>query len=159
MYSAFPGRGRVPGSRGTSFSGARGRRIYDGRSVTEKEIEEEAARAEAEAVRVAAEEAARVNREAFIARTAEAKPFVPEAVQLEQQRNQYVMDEKEKVDSLEREARRRYKEEEALINSLENYDMSDYDGGKRKKKKYTQKRQKKQRRRRSRRHSTRKYKK
>jgi hypothetical protein len=69
------------------------------------------------------------------------------------------MDEKEITDSLEREARRDYKEEEALINSLENYDMSQYDGGKRKKKKYTQKRQKKQRRRRSRRHSTRKYKK
>lgn len=65
--------------------------------------------------------------------------------------------EKEKADSVEREARRHYKEEEALENSLENYDMSDYDGGKRKKKKYTQRRQKKQRRRSRHRRSTKKY--
>ena len=152
----YPGRGRGNSAAARGQWGTiRGRRLNArGQSVTEREFQEQ------EAARIAAaEEAARVNREAFIARTAEAQPFVPEAVQLEQQRNQYVMDEKEKVDSLEREARRGYKEEEALINSLENYDMSDYDGGKRKKKKYTQKRQKKQRRHRSRRHSTRKYKK
>jgi hypothetical protein len=197
------------------FTVTRGRRLNAfGQSVTERELQEQ------EDARIAAEE--RDSR--IMARMASGKEFVPEAVRLEdaaalkqeheRQRDLYIMEEKgkadsieregrlrfekeasdnsfkdyrmpdynitydmtdystfpdyinaqdyenaekEKADSLEREARRRYKEEEALENSLENYDMTDYDGGKRKKKKYTQRRQKKQRRRHRHRRSTKKY--
>ena len=83
---------------------------------------------------------------------------------LDEEEQAYVDSEKEKADSLEREARDRFKKEEAaaaaaaaLENSLENYDMTGFDGGKRKKKKYTQRRQKKQRRRHRHRRSTKKY--
>jgi len=69
--------------------------------------------------------------------------------------------EKEKADFIEKEARLHFEKEAAaaaaLKNSLENYDMTGYDGGKRKKKKYTQRRQKKQRRRYRHRRSTKKY--
>lgn len=74
---------------------------------------------------------------------------------LDEEQQAYVDSEKEKANSLEREARDRFKEEEE--NLLENYDMTGFDGGKRKKKKYTQRRQKKQRRRSRHRRSTKKY--
>jgi hypothetical protein len=92
------------------------------------------------------------------------QPFVPR-MSLQNYENA----EKEKADSLEFQARRNSRNDEArrkyhndlLEDSLQNYDMSDFQGGKRKKKKYTQTRtrQKKQHRRRRRRHSTRKHKK
>ena len=88
------------------------------------------------------------------------KPRYP----LDKEEQAYVVIQKKKADSLEREARDRFKKEEAaaaaaaaLENSLENYDMTGFDGGKRKKKKYTQRRQKKQRRRSRHRRSTKKY--
>ena len=92
------------------------------------------------------------------------QPFVPPMTLQD-----YENAEKEKADSLEFQARRNYRNDEArrkyhndlLEGSLQNYDMSDFQGGQRKKKKYTQTRtrQKKQHRRRNRRHSTRKYRK
>jgi hypothetical protein len=92
------------------------------------------------------------------------QPFVP-PMSLQDYENA----EKEKADSLEFQARRNSRNDEArrkyhndlLEGSLQNYDMSDFQGGQRKKKKYTQTRtrQKKQHRRRNRRHSTRKYRK
>lgn len=88
-----------------------------------------------------------------------AQPFVPEAERLQALREKYERDEKEKADSLEREARRSYQEEEELKNNLKNYDMSDYEGGKIKKKKHTQRRRRQKKQRRSHRHrrSTKKY--
>lgn len=136
---SFLGRGRgasayVGPPRGTSAP--RGRRVYGNQSRTKRDIQ-------------------------GIEQLERALVRLENKEEHERQRDLYMLEEKEKANSMEEEARRRYKEEEAaaaaLKNSLENYDMTGYDGGKRKKKKYTQKRQKKQHRRHRHRRSTNKY--
>ena len=182
--------GTTRGQSGTTrgLSAFRGRGVNAlGQSVPEEEIRrqeeaeaarvaaaeaEEAARvaaAEAEATRVAAEEAEAARLAAEAARYATfvaAQDFVP----YEERKAKYFDDEKRKADYLEFISGRNYRNDEAALrynhdrvleDSLNEYKISDFEGGARKKKKYTQTRtrQKKQHHRRRRRHSTRKYKK
>jgi hypothetical protein len=185
MYPRGRGQsGTTRGQSGTtrgSFSTVRGRGIQRGRSIPEEELRRQEAAEAAEAARVAAlEEAARAAEAAEAARVAaeEARVaeinrlanFRQEFVPYEERKAKYFDDEKRKADYLEFISGRNYRNDEAALrynhnrvleDSLNEYKMSDFEGGARKKKKYTQTRtrQKKQHRHRRRRHSTRKYKK
>ena len=184
MHRQGRGNSVARGQSGTTrgLSAFRGRGVNAlGQSVPEEEIrrqeEAEAARVAAaeaeEAARVAAEEAEAARVAAEEARVAEINRlanFRQEFVPYEERKAKYFDDEKRKADYLEFISGRNYRNDEAALrynhdrvleDSLNEYKISDFEGGARKKKKYTQTRtrQKKQHRRRRRRHSTRKYKK
>ena len=175
-FSAFRGRGVNALGQSVPEEEIRRQEEAEAARVAAAEAEEAArvAAAEAEeAARVAAEEAEAARVAAEEARVAEINRlanFRQEFVPYEERKAKYFDDEKRKADYLEFISGRNYRNDEAALrynhdrvleDSLNEYKISDFEGGARKKKKYTQTRtrQKKQHRRRRRRHSTRKYKK